>query len=554
MVSGLLLAVITTVQAAPTLTAETNRPSTSTFSHGELVQVTFTVTGCTPQNPINLVLETRNEYGQSIAQPAPVPLSCDGSGKAIYVYPAPANTLGYYEINAQLSEGAKLTAVGTRPAGIITYAIVPDPASRIDYGDRLSRFGLLGGYSTAALVMPYLGVRYMLGGGAWASLEPDYPGQFAEKRTAAAKIGKRYPEIAKEYENPLFQGKLWRTYHIATVTKASLPGWALQTNTAGTSCQTFGELNTQGQVNLPSFTLEQTKAFAQDFSYQTARYYQITWEPEKNWCFGGTAAGLVTIFAKSYKAIHQADPQAVVAGPVLFIEEGSSRQLEALWAAGLAKYIDALAIHPYGPEWPPETHGLPEELRKQLRTAEQAKGHSIPFLGTEHGYKSYEIGNLNKALGDIRTTLIMLGEGAALDIGFHVADFWKGDDPNQTDGYGFYWNLNTKINHGTNKLGPKIIVPAYAAMTYLLDGFTSKGAVTNLSATQLGYKFSKENTIISVIWDYQSTSTYPLAADTKVCDWMGNCSEPKIQRVTVGAAPTYLVKTINSPQLKEITR
>ena len=528
-------------QAKPTLFADTNRPDTSTFYLGEKVEVTFTAAGLADNETLKLILDVRNELGKSIAKPEPIALAGNAGGKAQYVYSAPADKFGYYEINAKLSDGSPLASLGSRPSGIISYAVVPNPRNRIDYGDELSRFGLLGGFSTSAVVIPYLGIRYMLSGYDWALMEPDSSGQFREARDKADHAGKRHPPKASEYEKPIFQGKEWTTYHLSLLTKAGLPAWARKAKTEGTSCKKFGELNEQGIKALPLFAESQAQAFAADYKNQKTRYYQITWEPAEGWCFGGTPEGLVKIYAQSYEAIHQGDPHAVVAGPTLFIEEGATKQLEGLWAAGLGKYIDALSIHPYGPQWPPEKNGLPTVLHKQLQAAVKAVGRPIPFIGTEHGYCSNRIGNLNKALGDARTTIIVLGEGASLDMGFYVADFWDGDDPLKTDGYGFYWNLNPRIQHGTDKLGPKIIVPSYAAMTYFLDGTTSEGALPNIKGTQMGYRFKKAHATIDVVWDYGSSSSYKISAGTKVCDWMGNCAEAKQPEMTIGGAPTYII-------------
>jgi hypothetical protein len=523
------------------LTADTNKPPTSTFVLGEKIEVTFSVTGLPHDTSTSLLLEVKDALGKNIAEPEPIPLSGDSTGQAAFVFSAPADKLGYYQINARLSDGTPLSGLGSRPSGFISYAVVPDPVTRPDYSNSLSRFGLQGGFSTSAVVMPYLGVRYMLSGYDWAQMEPEFAGQFQQERAHAEQAGKRYPPRAPEYEKPIFNGGEWKTYHLSIITKASLPVWALKADTAGTTCRQFGELNQQGIDALPAFAQSQAKAFASDYKNQSTRYYQVTWEPQTGWCFGGTPAGLVQIFAQSYTAIHQGDLHAIVTGPTLFLDEGSTKQINALFNAGLGKYIDALSFHPYT-KWPPEKNGLPATLREQLRAAAKAIGRPVPFIGTEHGFMSNKIGNLNKALGDVRSTIIMLGEGASFDIGFYAADFWDGEDPQQTEGYGFYWNLNPRIKHGTDKLGPKIVVPAYAAMTSFLDGTVSAGPLANTTGTQMGYKFVKYDTTISVIWDYGSSSTYAVPAEAVVCDWMGNCSKSDQSKITIEGTPMYIIE------------
>jgi len=532
---------IANITISPSLSADTNKPNTSTFLLGETIKIYFTVSGLPNDKKPTLILDIQNEFGESIVKLQPVPLLIEERGRAKYTLTAPASKLGYYEVHAKLSDGTPLSSLGTRPAGLISYAVVPDPQTRVDYGDTLSRFGLQGGYNISALVIPYLGVRYMLSGNQWHNMEPEYPGQFIQNRRKADQTGKRYPPKAPEYENPLFNGKEWATYHISLVMGSALPSWALKPNTTGTICRTFGELNDEGIKALPLFASAQAQAFSEDYKYQKSNYYQVTWEPATGWCFNGTPEGLVQLFEKSYNAIHQSDPRAIVTGPTLFVDKDSVKQLEGLLKAGLAKYIDALSFHPYGALWPPETNGFATNLRKQLEATSKAKGRTIPFIGTEKGYATTDIGSLHKAMGDIRVSLIMLGEGASVDFGFYVADFEEGESPKINRGYGYYWNLNPKLNFGSDKLGPKISVPAYAAMTYFLDGTTSEGLLTDVKGTQLGYKFKKPNATISVVWDYGSSSSYHVPEGARVCDWMGNCAKTSQKEVTVSDAPTYLI-------------
>jgi len=77
-------------------------------------------------------------------------MTADSSGKASATWTAPASNFGYYRVEAMLSDGTTLPGLGTRPAGFITYVVVPDPSTRIDYGDAGSRFGTQGGWAALA--------------------------------------------------------------------------------------------------------------------------------------------------------------------------------------------------------------------------------------------------------------------------------------------------------------------------------------------------------------------------------------------------------------------
>jgi hypothetical protein len=542
---ALLLCSFVPVGRSASLSADTNKPNISTYVAGEPAEISFSISGLESNQSSTLDLTLLDEYGNSSSPPQALEITADEHGNATGSVALPTQKLGYYELHARLADGTTLPAVGTRPSGFISYAVVPDPARRTDYGDEGSRFGLQGGFNASANIISYLGVRYVLQDGAgWGELEPDYAGEYDIARRLARSNGLLLPAPNPAVHSPLFDGKPWQTYDVTLVSRATVPPWALRRGTAGTTCKAFGALNASSERSLKNFAAATATAFRSDYSSQHKRYYQVTWEPAAGWCFRGSAADLVKMYALVYAAIHAADPGAVVAGPTLFSDQKSTAQLRELWQAGLGRYIDAFSIHPYT-AWPPEAErGLVSTLRLQLAEARQAVGHTMSFIGTEHGYTSGALGNLRKALGDIRSSLMMLGEGAQIDFGFYAADYWEGPDPAKDEGYGYYWNLNPRISWGTDKLGPKAVVPAYAAMTYFLDGSTSDGPLTDLRAGQVGYRFHKpDGSSIRAIWDPQGSTTYLIGSGALVCDWMGNClprSESN-SMVDIGQAPTYII-------------
>jgi hypothetical protein len=541
---------VATPRVGEKLDGDTNRPNNSTFALGEAVELTFNVSGLPPSEATVLALNIVDELGHAIAS-LTVPISANAAGDASATTTVPASKLGYYRVDAAMADGTSLTILGTRPAGFLTYAVVPDPVTRVNYGDAASRFGLQGGFSTQqGAVIPYLGVRYVLGSaGGWAALEPQHTGQFAVNRALALSAGQPYPPKSPVMDEVTYQGVAWPTFSVPQIVTTALPSWAGPVaGTAGTQCTTFGALNPEGIAGLPGFASAYAKEVAADYPDQSTHYYQVHWEPELPWCFGGTPAQLVQYYQLVYAAIHQADPKAAVAGPTLFSGGADFAQMSNLWSAGLGRYLDAQSMHPYA-TWPPETNGLVSNVRKMMQMAAAAVGHSIPFIGTEHGLPSGQVGELDQALGNVRTTIILLGEGFKFDFAFYVADFWN-SSPSETDHtFGYYWNLNPKIIYGTDKIGPKPAVPSYAAMTYILDGTTSAGALSNLSGTQMGYRFQRDSTTILALWDYQAaSSTINIAVPSsgmRECDWMGNCSSQTGSNgslsVRLGAAPVYLI-------------
>jgi hypothetical protein len=526
------------------LNADTVRPNNSTFVLGEKVAITFQASGLPPSKGINLSINVSDEFGAPISS-ASLPMNSDSSGHASASYTAPSSKYGYYHVQAALADGTALAALGTRPAGFVTYAVVPDPSKRVNYGDTASRFGMQGGFNAAqGDVIPFLGVRFFLAGPGWDELEKNHAGQFDMARRAAAARGQPYPAKSAATSNLTYNGAPWATYGVALLTAAKLPPWALLTGTGGSICKTMGALNAAGVEALPEFSRALAAAVSDSYPGQSSHYYQVTWEPA-NWCFAGTPQQLVQFYQLSYGPIHQIDPKAIVMGPTLFTADGA--KLSELWTLGFANYVDAVSMHPYV-KFPPETNDLIENVRTQMKMARDAKGHSVPFIGTEHGYTSSSIGELNEALGNIRSTLILLGEGFKLDFAFYIADFGTNNPNDPKTSYGYYWNLNPKIAYGSDKIAPKSTAPAYAAMTFLLDGSTSDGPLSNLSGTQLGYRFKRNGTTILALWDYQaSSSALSLATpggSAQVCDWMGNCSAAPSGatiNLKLGAAPIYVM-------------
>ena len=67
-----------------------------------------------------------DEFGNEISS-TPISMTADSSGKASATFAVPASKLGYYRVDAALPNGTALTGLGSRPAGFVTYAVVPKP-------------------------------------------------------------------------------------------------------------------------------------------------------------------------------------------------------------------------------------------------------------------------------------------------------------------------------------------------------------------------------------------------------------------------------------------
>ncbi|MDR3710835.1 MAG: sugar-binding protein [Capsulimonadaceae bacterium] len=533
--AALLLGILPVVYAS-TLSADTSRPEHSTYALGETVKIVFNATGLPPASDTTLRIAVKDEY-EAIRSQTVLAVHADASGNWSGEYSATPNRLGFYRVCAALADGATLPALGNRPAGCLTYAIVPDPAKRNDYGENASMFGMQGGFSSKAPVIPYLGVRWVLAGYEWGRNEKDHAGQFAEDRAKAGLQGKIYPPLSPEVDEVRYNGKPWQTYDLPCLN--GTPTWAAIPGTIGTD---QGALSEAGKTAWRDYCTEIGKAFSQNFPKRQKHYYQITWEPCAPWGFKGTNDQLVEIYRIAYPALHAADPKAFVLGPT---GDGISRDAvrwnEDIFKAGLAKYVDGVTIHPYCQN-PPEKTGLVQYYRALKDVIRQYAGKDLPLYGTEQGFalrdqSGSEI-ELSQARYDIRDSLITAGEGFGFNFAFYVAGA----------GYDYYYGCNPRIRCGSDKLAPRPVVPAYSAMTYLIDGHPTAGAIEWLGGDTTGYVFQRGDDVILVLWDAGDKPrklSLPVGVkQVALYDWMGNPSTANSPdgnvEVTLSQEPIYI--------------
>lgn len=502
-----------TANAASTLTAETSRPAHSTFAAGEPVVVTFAARGVT--SPATLAVTVKDE-NDAVLSKTTLPVQPDAQGSWTIDWSAPTPHLGFYRVYAALSDGTTVPRLRDRPAGYITYAVVPDPAKRVDYGEYDSMFGMQGGFSTKASVIPYLGVRWVLQGFNWDRLEKDHPGQFAENRAKALAGGAAvFPEPNAAVDTVTYAGQRYNTYDLPCLN--GTPLWAQFPGTAGSS---QAALSDSAKAAWKAYCTEVAKAYAHDYPARRRHLYQITWEPIYPWGFKGTNDQLVEIYRIAYPALHAADPQAFVLGPT---GDGISRDAvlwnDDIFKAGIGKYVDGVSIHPYC-TYPPEKTGLVDYYRQLKDVIRAHTGRDLPLFGTEQGYATRSdegpAVDLVQAKANIREGLITAGEGFSLNMTFYVSGA----------GYDYYYNCNPRVQFGSDKLAPKPSVPAYAAMTWLIDGHPATGPIDWLGGTSCGYVFQRGDDVILALWDSGDNPrkvSLPVGVkQVMVYDWMGN--------------------------------
>ncbi len=523
---------------ASTLTGDTSRPEVSTFSFGEPITLAFHATEVAAGT--KLLLDFADEH-EKVFEHRELPVAPDTLGTWNETTTAPASRYGFYRVYAKLSDGTLLAKLSSRPAGYISYAVVEDPAKRVQYPQNVTRFGMQGGFGAGSnAVLPYMGIRWVMGSLGWGNYEPDHSGQFAEKAKAAEVAGKAFPDRSPVIEDIVFNGKKWGVYTYPSMYSA--PKWASEPGQKSGN----GILTPTGEVAWAKFAHDAAAAHAKLYTNDPKHYYQITWEPDFPWGFQGTPAQLVKIYEIAYKAIHEADPSALVFGPTYggLGGDGEYAQTEALLKLGFGKYIDGYSVHGYF-GFPPERNGFVERVRAYADLIRKYTGKDLPRVNSEQGHPTGEDESkeLEQAQCLTRENLILLGEGYQFSILFYITDY-----PGEP-GYGYYYNLDPRTDFGSSKIMPKPIVPVYSTQSYLLEGSTSAGAIEWLSPTTLGYAFDCGGVVTLAVWDYGDKPrqvSIPVGTDqVTVYDWMGNSHAQAAPggslSVSLGPEPTYIV-------------
>jgi hypothetical protein len=542
-----------------TLSGETSEPMHSAFVAGKPVELSFTVSGLSVKDTsLKLHLKIVNEL-EKVIEEKDLAVQADDKGQWTGRVAGPNGKLGFYRVYAALSNGVTIPRRVSRPAGYITYCVAADPSKRKMYPAEEMFFGMYGGLGGAgmhAALDPYLGVYWDIGiwTWGWGNIEADFPGQCVQKFKAAKEAReKSKADSAGNSKKPSWmRGSVPALYIIPTRWKVPPVVGIPRFYTA--------PLTPEGEKYWAEYCRNAVKAYAEENPERTERFYQITWEPIVPWGFSGTDEELIRIYQVAYPAIHQADPKAVVVGPTTSNIERDTDLLRRLFAKGLGKYLDGFCTHPYT-SMPPEYNRFRENILTIKEIIRQYVGRDLPMFATELGYATGEQkeNELLQAQGLVRSNLILLGEGYRLSIAFYYHDYLC------EAGYGFFYNLNPQINYGTDKIAPKPIVPAYAAMSRLLEGHHSAGVIDWLGQTALGYAYERGNEIILALWDYGDsprTVTLPVGVpQVTVYDWMGNSRQAKTEkgvlRIELKPEPVYIAGVApglwSSKAVKQIT-
>ncbi|MFM0222274.1 hypothetical protein [Paraburkholderia dipogonis] len=448
------------------------------------------------------------------------------AGATLSTLSCASNVAGYFAVSASLERAhGQLESRGTRPAGIATFGVLPDPSAalpvvRFPY-EELHRFG---GQGAAYLapgqhccdgdgyrpVYTALGLTWVNDNRNWYMEEPKKAGTF--------------DPASKQLTAFFRRGDLMRLIQLD-----GIPQWASPTNKethsyAPTSLAQMKDYMAKvgGESNRVRMTY---------FPKQRDNYYQVTWEPDAD---GGlpwrdTDANFIAMYKAVWEGIHQTDPHAVVMGLTYSSVQGNVTWMRKLGPLGIGRYMDGMAIHGYydigtTPSHPPERvadTGNQGTVPGALPAAMRALRHEMrlylkpgaPLFVTETGI-SYDIGQsygknypganvlYAQAAVTARTHLILLGEGADMTYVFYLADM-----PDAAPGYGIFFELDHPTGaYGPTRISPKPAALAVAAMTRIIDGTDTLGPLKDLPKGVYAYAFRRlgGGKIVTALWTHDN--------------------------------------------------
>ncbi len=533
--------------AAPALTGETSRPDNSWFVLGEKVDISLAAEGLAPGERLPLDIGVFDEEEKELARIG-AEVVADGDGVWRGSFEMPADHYGFYRVRPVLGGPGAITLPqrGSRPAGCLTYAVLPDFKALPQPDEDDAFLGLHGGGWDMAESM---GAHYVLG---YPNLVSD-DGRYDEerrRRIAEERPWARYGyflanNVTKRNQFEFFtdEGRAWMAEQLKDM-KPGSDGKPRRMMTQFELCATEEGRRHYGDA-LRTFA---RRARSRDYGFRR-RIYEIFWEPELE---APSHEAIVQVAQTAWEAIHAEDPDALCAVPTFYnIQRTSLPLLRHCLELGLGKYMDAFSVHPYG--YPPESSGVKENVRATRALVREFTGRDVPFIGTESGanVKANAAEECAARDGFVRANLILLGEGFLFNTPFYGADF--GDDgQSRTDGdYGLNYNLELpKVKFGPKRTSPRPMFPAFAAMAMLVDGKRPTACLESLGDTALGYAYQgRDGKCVVALWDAGEApveARIPVGRETvEVADVMGNrrtASAPGGElTLRLSASPQYVV-------------
>lgn len=476
-------------------------------------------------------------------------------------YALPTNRYGYFEIKPTTGTASSLIpAIGSRPAGLITYAVLPAPDTNptTNFTDDFAAIqGTTlepGANYLGSGTFPWLGyTSYGTGYYSWGECEPN-------QATAAADCANA---LAND-PNPA----IFKSSNIMPIFYMNeLPLWATS-STTGSAFSYPPTSMTQWGAYLDYVIPKIVAAY----SFLPYRRYQITWEPNQGWGWNGTDAQMIALYKTAYTEIHKYDPSAIVMGPTITnFGPAMQTQFTGYLSEGFANYVDAISWHPYpslGQIFPAAQE---DAWIAQFRGyANTAKGKAMPFYATESGLSAYEMSlngsipvttsnfNIYHAVGNVAMAMLEKKDGLAMHEYFYTADY------SAQPGYGLFYNVTAAYSYGPSKVSPKVDVPMIRQANIILNHSNAAGQLVapagNTNQYVLYYQNKHTNVYTAALFDpsgANSVIALPVGATSVVVmDAFGNAttvSTPTgVLSLTLSIEPQY-VQGISASAMTGVT-
>jgi len=450
----------------------------------------------------------------------------------------PTDRFGFFRARVKTASGTALAKQGSCPAGCLTYAVVRAMDERPKLTEDECFFGAYG--NGPGDVTAWLGMHLNFG----ASIPTADPVRAAEAKVRRSQAAWAHwgtaPPGNTHFLNAFCSPEARRFMKATTENRREAFRVLRDPEGRRHYVETYRKFVTACREQFPD----------------RRRIYECQLEPDIN---VDRPEQIVDAFAAVYDAIHEVDPEGLVAGP----DYSTVMDVEAhrkIFELGIARYIDVFALHPYC-SYPPEPGGFIRRLRATDQIVEKAKGRPIMKVATEGGFATpaTKEGELLQMNGLVRKQLILLGEGYQFSYAFYPHDYGNDFGDDHDGDYGFTYNLHLaqtgqstpQQRWGISRVSPRPVAPALAAASWYLDGKRPVSCIDYLGGGTHGYAYAdKSNAVVLALWNYGGgTAEVDLpvgCASLRVADHMGNERTAEapggILHLTLGASPVYVLE------------
>ena len=517
------------LSAAPSLTGETSHPSDSFFAWKSEAKLVLKASGFGPNetHPLSVrVLD--HEEAESVGKiDVPKAFTTDAKGGWTGTFDLPTHRFGCFKVCAS-SGGVKLPKLGTRGEGCLTYAVVRDPDTRPLIPQEDAFFGCYGAPR-------------------WLGCRQSFAGYFSGTNAAWKAWGNihMYHLLTAEDSrwSPFFkyytaEGQDW-IRRVRKTHKGSLLPLVLSTEE--------GERHYRDALRN---VMRRAKADVPEG--QKWRMYDPMSEVDLNIPKPEDAVKIARIVRET---IDEVDPEGVISYPGVSTVTATGYQKQ-LFDLGLGQYLNGYSLHAYTP-FPPEPNGFLRNVRALVAMVREHTRGDIPMFGTEAGYSSRndKAGELMKLNGQLRTNLILMGEGFKFNYAFYGNDFGNDDNRCKDGDYGLRYNLQYGVpnfRYGPKLTSPRAIAAGIAAASWILDGKRPTSCLEGVfGETSLGYSFqeAKGEKCAIALWDFGGVggeAKLPVGRDRiVVADVMGNEREVAapggVLTLKLSESPVYVI-------------